>query len=239
MYIKKAFLLAAGFGTRLRPLTDTTPKCLIEICGKPLMGWWLDLFETHGVEEVLVNTHYLSEQVREFIRAYNAENHPVRIREFYEEELLGSGGTVAANRDFVGEDESFFICYADNLTDMDLTALARTHESHNGILTMALFHTNVPRQCGIAAVDEEGRITEFVEKPDEPKSDLANAGVYVARRELFRELPAPGTFCDFGKDVLPRLVGRMYGCETKSYLIDIGTHENLRRARESWKHDHI
>ena len=230
----KAFLLAAGFGTRLRPLTDTIPKCLIPIHGKPLMKWWLELFAEHGVTEVLVNTHYLVQPVRDFIEEWNSEGAKPYVTEFYEETLLGSGGTVAANRSFVGEDEDFMICYADNLTDVNLTAFRKFHESHNGLLTMALFHTNLPKQCGIAALDESGCIVEFEEKPEHPKSNLANAGLYIARRGVFDYLSESGRQIDFGKDVLPALVGKMYGWQTEGYLLDVGTLENYEKANREW-----
>lgn len=95
------------------------------------------------------------------------------------------------------------------------------------------------RQCGIAELDEDGRIVEFVEKPLHPKSDLANAGIYVAQTELLDILPEAGVFCDFGKDVLPHLIGNMSGYEIENYLIDIGTPENLTKARRDWTHDHF
>ena len=232
----KAFLLAAGLGTRLRPLTETTPKCLVPIKGKPLMEWWLALFAKHGVTEVLVNTHYLADAVRGFIGAWNSGGASPVVKEFYEVTLLGSGGTVAANRDFVGDDEDFLICYADNLTDVDLTAFQKFHRTHDGILSMALFNTNRPRECGIAALDESGRIVEFVEKPARPKSNLANAGLYIARKRIFDYLPQDRVPLDFGKDVLPQLIGKMYGWQTEGYLLDIGTIENYEKANREWRH---
>lgn len=229
----KAFLLAAGYGTRLRPLTDTVPKCLVPINGKPLLEWWLTLFKQHNVSEVLVNTHYLADQVREFIESYNKRNTGLRLIEYYEPILLGSGGTVLQNKDFVQDENEFLICYADNLTDIDITSLLSFHRSGNAVLTMALFRASHPEQCGIAALDNDGRIIEFEEKPLNPKSDLANAGVYIANKELFRFFPE-AKFLDFGKDILPRLVGNMRGWETKEYLLDIGTLENYKKAQLEW-----
>ena len=232
----KAYLLAAGYGTRLRPITDTIPKCMVPIHGQPLLGWWFDLFCRHGVTEVLVNTHYLPGPVREYMAAYNCRGTGLTAYETYEPELLGSGGTVRANRDFVRGERDFLICYADNLTDADLTAFRQCHRSHDAPLTMALFHTNVPRQCGIAETDADGRITAFTEKPEEPKSDLANAGMYMADGRIFDYLDGEKPQLDFGKDVLPKLVGEMYGWNTDGYLIDIGTMENYRKANEEWKY---
>ncbi len=234
----KAFLLAAGYGTRLRPITETVPKCLVPIHGQPLLGWWLALLRSHGVTDVLVNTHYLPGPVRAFIEDHNRQDTGLTVYEAYEPELLGSGGTVRANRDFVRGEESFLICYADNLTDADLTSFVRFHREHGGVLSMALFHTDRPEQCGIAGLDAQGRVTSFVEKPEHPRGSLANAGMYVAGQGLFGyidpEKPAP----DLGKDVLPELVGRMYGWQTEGYLTDIGTLENYKRADGEWPYDH-
>lgn len=228
----KAFLLAAGFGTRLKPLTDTMPKCLVPVAGKPLLYWWFQLLEHHGVTEVLINTHYLFGQVRRYIDDYNKIG-KLHVHEFYEPVLLGSGGTVAANKNFVIDEESFLICYADNLTDVNISDIIQFHNSHDGILTMALFHANNPKQCGIAQVDEIRKIVEFIEKPQNPASNLANAGIYVARKEIFDFFPNR-EFIDFGNDILPQLVGRMYGWEIQDYLIDIGTFENYEKAKSDW-----
>jgi len=230
----KAFLLAAGLGTRLRPLTDSVPKCLVQIDGKPLLDYWMDLYSLHNVSEVLINTHYMHAQVHEYIYDRNLSGKLPYITEYYESELLGSAGTVAANRDFILNDEAFYICYADNLTNIDLTHMLKFHQAHTASFTMALFRSNNPSQCGIAALDKDDRIARFEEKPLEPESNLANAGVYIADRSLFDLLP-PGRFLDFGKDIIPTLVGKMYGWESHDYLLDIGTPENYRKAQEDAK----
>ena len=229
----KAFLLAAGFGTRLRPLTDQIPKCLVPIQGKPLLEWWFLLLKKHGVTEVLVNTHYLAEQVRAFIHLYNTRNTGLAVTEYYEPILLGSGGTVLANREFVSGEQEFFICYADNLTNIDLTSLLAAHREGGEVLTMALFRASHPEQCGIAELDKYGRIVSFIEKPSSPQSNLANAGIYVAGQRLFDFFPN-AKFVDFGKDILPRLANQMIGWETSDYLIDIGTPENYAKAQQEW-----
>lgn len=200
----KAFLLAAGYGTRLKPFTDTVPKCMMPICGKPLLSWWMELFEKHSVTEVLVNTHYLPDAVREFVQIYNAKNTGVRLIEAYEKELLGSGGTILANKGFVESESDFLVCYADNLTDTNLSELIAFHRKKQSVLTMGLFYTNKPIECGIAAIDSQDLIYEFTEKPESPKSNLANAGIYVTGQEIFKYLPNQ-KFIDFGKDVLPEI----------------------------------
>ena len=226
----KSFLLAAGLGTRLRPLTDKVPKCLVPIHGKPLLSIWLGICERLGIEEVLINTHHLADQVRAWARAQKTR---VAINLVHEEVLLGSAGTVAANRDFVGEDEDFFVFYADNLVHADLNVLKSIHLRHNGVLTIGLFRTPTPQSCGIVTLDASGRITSFEEKPAQPKSDLANAGIYIARQGVFDFLPRQG-LADFGKDVMPRLVGNIWGCPLDGYLLDVGTPENYGKALEEW-----
>ena len=210
----KAFLLAAGLGTRLRPLTLSVPKCLVPVNNKPLLQWWVELFSKHGISEVMINTFYLRDQVAEFIHKNNSSNSGVTLYETHEAQLLGSSGTVRNNRHFVQHEENFMIAYADNLTDTDLSAFQTFHRNicipNNGLLSMALFRTNLPKQCGIAELDSESRITDFTEKPQHPASNLANAGIYIARREIFGYLP-DAEVLDFGKDVLPKLTGRMFG----------------------------
>lgn len=228
----KAYLLAAGLGTRLRPITNEIPKCLVPICGKPLLQWWVELFEKHGISDVLINTHYLPAPVREFINKNN-RSFPVKLYESYEKELVGSGGTVRNNKAFVENEEDFLIAYADNLTNANLSELIEFHGENDGDLTMALFRTNRPKECGIAALDDNHRIIAFVEKPVEPKSNLANAGIYVASKSIFELMPEE-SFLDFGKDVLPKLIGKMYGWEVKNYLLDIGTMGNYEKAQKDW-----
>ena len=233
----KAFLLAAGLGTRLRPITNTIPKCMVPICGRPLLFWWFQLFEKYGINEVLVNTHYLSQIVREYIQLYMENNKKLRIIEFYETNLLGSAGTVRANFNFIEDEEDFFVCYADNLTDINLCEMLLYHKKNNSRLTVALFHTNKPEQCGIATLNENNLIIDFEEKPIMPKSNLANAGVYIVQNKIVPRLPER-EILDFGKDILPTFIGKMYGWKTDNYLLDIGTLDNYKKAQKEWE-NHI
>lgn len=229
----KAVLLAAGKGTRLRPLTDSVPKCLIPIGGVPMLSIWLRLLKKHGIEEVLINTHYHAGQVDDFLAS---DDSGVKVKAVYEEELLGSAGTVLANRDFFKGEEGFFIIYADNLTNLDLTRMAEFHRNKNkiGLLTMGLQRAEKPSACGIATLDSLGLIRSFIEKPERPASNLANAGVYVAGQGIFDYIPSDKRLVDFGFDVFPSLIGKIYGYEIEEYLLDIGTLENYKRANKEW-----
>lgn len=229
--ITKAFLLAAGQGTRLRPLTHHTPKCLAPIGGQPLLSIWLEFCERLGVREALINTHHLPSQVRNWAAAQKTS---LRIHLAQEETLLGSGGTIAAHRDFVGDTSSFYIFYADNLVSTDLTSLQRLHRRNPAVLTLGLFETPRPESCGIVTLGPGGLIASFEEKPAAPKSNLAFAGMLIASSALFDWLPAPGAAADLGKDVLPELVGKMWGEKLEGFLLDIGTPENYARALREW-----
>jgi mannose-1-phosphate guanylyltransferase len=228
--ITKAFLLAAGLGTRLKPLTDTLPKCLVSICGKPLLGWWIELMEKHGIEEVLINLHHLSEQVIKYLEAYPTK---IKFLFFYEEKLLGSGGTIRENKGFVKNEADFFIFYADNLTNYNLTLFSEFHKKKNQALSMALFNTDNPKVCGIAALDDNDTIVSFEEKPEFPKSNLANAGLYIAKPEVIELIPNL-EISDIGFHLLPQLVGKMAGWRSGNYLIDVGTIDNLNKANNEW-----
>ncbi|MGE0384269.1 MAG: NDP-sugar synthase [Gammaproteobacteria bacterium] len=227
----KAFLLAAGLGTRLRPLTESVPKCLVPIRGRPLLDIWLGLCARYGVAEVLVNVHHLPECVASFLARYGG---PVRVRTVYEPVLLGSAGTVWSQRSFVAGERDFLVLYADNLTEVDLRRMVEFHRAHEASFTMGLVPTEVPREKGIVVLDHAGLVVEFAEKPSQPRSNLSNAGVYVAGPDLFEVMaPQPPPY-DFGFDVLPRLVGRMHGYPIEEYLRDIGTPESLRQAERDW-----
>jgi NDP-sugar pyrophosphorylase family protein len=226
----KALLLAAGVGSRMRPLTDSVPKCLIPIAGRPLLGYWFEALERAGVQDVLLNTHHLAEQVREHLNDVNRRG-PLRVVEAYEPRLLGSAGTVHANRDWLVDADQCLIVYADNLSSVSLSAFLAFHASHPDPFSMMLFHALEPHRCGIAELDGDGRIVSFVEKPREPKSDLANGGLYVVSSDAYREIADMNAF-DFGFDVLPRFMGRMRGWVPDCYHRDIGTLESLQAAEK-------
>ncbi|MBD3233587.1 MAG: NTP transferase domain-containing protein [candidate division Zixibacteria bacterium] len=224
-----AFLLAAGLGTRLRPLTNEIPKCLVDICGKPLLQWWLEKLEAINIERTLINTHHLPQQVAEFAENYGGD---IDIVLFHEPELLGSAGTVRENMNFVNDDH-FLIIYADNLTNVDLRGIIDYHSSKDAVFTMGVMEMPRPETRGIAVLNDNGIVVEFVEKSPNPPGKLANAGIKVASPELFAFLDDK-TPLDFGFDIFPKMVGIMHGYELNGYLRDIGNPEDLKAARMDW-----
>ena len=226
----KAFLLAAGIGSRLRPITATTPKCMLPVGDRPLLDIWLDEFDRAGVDEVLINLHHLPNVVRDHVAARGA---PPTVRTVFEPELLGSGGTLLANRRWVDGEEMFLACYGDNLTDFDLRSLIDAHCEQDAIATLTVFHSPDPSAGGVVELDAAGRVTGFAEKPAEPVSDLTNAGMYAFSPAVLGEIRGKRP-SDIGYDLLPRLVGRARAVVVEGYFRDIGTPEAYRRAREEW-----
>jgi mannose-1-phosphate guanylyltransferase len=227
----KAFLLAAGLGTRLRPITDTTPKCLMEVGGRPLLDIWLDALAKAGVQEVLVNTHHLAG----LVAAHVADRmSPPVVRLSHEPVLLGSAGTLLANRDFAADEDMFLVVNADNLTDFDLGVLVDAHRAGGMIATLSVFRAPRPSECGIVEL-AAGRVVGFVEKPANPSSDLANAGMYAFHPWVLDEIPEPLPR-DIGFDLLPLLVGRAGAVALDDcYFLDIGTPAALEHARDEWE----
>ena len=226
----KAILLSAGHGTRLRPLTLTTPKCLIPVNGIPLITYWFNLFRKYGIHEILINLSNFPEKVEKYIAR---EAQDLKVHLYVEEELLGSLGTLIENRSFFSDDEDIFIFYSDNLTNINIKNLYRFHKSHTFPFTMGLFHTNNPQGCGIAELDQSKTIIEFIEKPKVPKSKLANAGIYVTSSKVFDLMNSTNKgLLDIGFDLLPNLVNHMKGYTIPEFLIDIGTLENVKLAEQ-------
>jgi mannose-1-phosphate guanylyltransferase len=221
----KAVLLAAGLGTRMGDLTRTTPKCLLPVGGAPLLGRWFEQLAASGVESVLVNTHHLAEQVRDYVAAQPL---PLEVALAHEEELLGSGGTLAANRGFLAGEEAFLVVYADNASTVDLAQLLGAHRGDSAA-TLGLFRVPDPENRGVIELDGGGRVVDFAEKPEHPRSDLAWAGLLVGTGELLDAIPAHRP-CDLGHHVLPGLLGRMCGVIVDGYHADIGTPESYRKA---------
>jgi mannose-1-phosphate guanylyltransferase len=227
----KAFLLAAGLGTRLRPITDSTPKCLLTVGGRPMLDIWLDALAKAGVSEVLLNAHHLADQVKVHL-AGRVEAPAVHL--VVEPELLGSAGTLRANRDFVVGEDMFLAINADNLTDFDLGVLIDAHRAGGAIATLSLFRAPDPTQVGVVEVNA-GMVVGFEEKPAHPRGDLANAGMYAFAPTVIDEITGPDPR-DIGFHLLPGLIGRARAVALNgSYFIDIGTSDALRRARDDWK----
>lgn len=226
----KAFLLAAGIGTRLRPLTDRIPKCLVPIQGTPLLGIWLQWCASYGIDQVLVNSHAHGELVREYLSAYQG---PVQVTLTHEPELLGSAGTLHANRAFVAAEQEFAVLYADVLTNCRFDRLLEFHRLRRAPVTVGTYRVANPAQCGIIVAGESGKVAEFAEKPQFPKSDAAFSGILIGGPALLARIPQRVP-ADIGFDVLPNLVGEMFAFPIAEYVFDIGTMAKYEQAQREW-----
>ena len=227
----RALLLAAGLGTRLRPITMRTPKCLVPISGEPLLGHWLKKLEDAGCENVLINTHYLAEQVNDFIK--NRNSSAMTIQTVHEPELLGTAGTLLANQDFFMRGTGLLI-HADNAMAGGLEDFLAAHSKRQAccLLTMLTFNTNTPRSCGIVEIDNQQVVQAFHEKVEEPPGNRANGALYAFEQDFLDHLnlmnPIPS---DFSTEVIPKLRGRIQTWHTHRPYLDIGTPEALTSAQ--------
>lgn len=233
----KAFLLAGGYGTRLKPITDQIPKCLVEIAGRPLLDYWLEQLVANGCKDILINTHYLHEQVERYLQCSQYSEY---VSTVHEPELLGTLGSVKANRDFLDSDANL-IAHADNfcLTNWQRFFQAFRHRPVFCNLTMMLFETTTPWSCGLVKIDNEDVLTEYIEKPEAAKTkphlygNLANAAVFVASPKAVDEICAmPDTCEDLCRDYLPLQVHKANTYVNKGVHIDIGTPETYALANE-------
>lgn len=233
----KATLLAAGRGTRLRPLTDTIPKCMIPIAGKPLLEHNVEWLRRFDVTELVINLHHLPEVVREHFR--DGSRWGVRITYSPERELLGTAGSVKKMADYF--DGPFFVWYGDNLSTCRLDRLWQFHMARkNSLATIALYKRDDPTQSGIVGLDENDRITRFLEKPrpEQVFSHWVNAGIYVLDPRVLETIPAEG-MADFGRDIFPALLSRnypLYGYKMSEEegLWWIDTPEDLERIQRGY-----
>jgi mannose-1-phosphate guanylyltransferase len=220
----KAFILAAGKGTRLRPFTDDIPKPLVPVLNKPVMARVLELCNAHGVDQVVANLHYKGEKVSRLFGDGGAFG--VDLRYSWEEQLLGTAGGVRKQADFLN-DGTFLVISGDVVTDLNLTELLAFHKRSGAIATMAAKEVGDPSRFGIVVSDASGKILSFQEKPapGTQKSNLANTGIYIFEPEVFNWIPRE-KFYDFGNDLFPLLVEKgapVYAMPTSAYWSDVGT----------------
>jgi len=218
----QALVLAGGAGTRLRPLTYTTPKAVMPLAGRPFLSFMLDWLRGHGVDDVVLSCGFLSEEVRLVLGDIY---HGMRLRYVVEEEPLGTAGPVRLAHDQGILGERLVVCNGDVLTDVDLTAQVAAHEESGASATLALVQVEDTSSYGVVPTDADGRVEAFLEKTDaDAPTNRINAGVYVLERGVIESIP-PGGTASFERQIFPGLVGaglRGFLAEDP-YWIDIGT----------------
>jgi NDP-sugar pyrophosphorylase family protein len=227
----KAVILAAGEGTRLRPLTLDRPKPMLPVGGRPILEHLVAYLRRYHVTDIAINLHHKPDVVLEYFG--DGRNFGVSITYSPEQQLLGSAGAVKALEWYL-KDEPFFVLYGDVLTDVDLGVLMARHCATGALATLALHRVDDPWRCGIVQLDPDGWITRFVEKPPAwaTYGNLANSGIYAVDPEVLREIPFGRPF-DFGHDLFPALLARgapLLGYASRHYVLDIGSPERYQRA---------
>jgi mannose-1-phosphate guanylyltransferase/mannose-1-phosphate guanylyltransferase/phosphomannomutase len=233
-------VLAAGLGTRLRPITYAMPKPMVPVANRPVMEHIVRHLARHGFSEAIANLHWFPETIEGHFG--DGSDFGLELSYSREEQLLGTSGGVRNAADFLGD--SFLVISGDALTDIDLGAMRAFHESHDGVATLATKRVSDTTQFGVAITGADGRIQGFQEKPQpaEALSDLANCGIYMFRSEIFDFFPEPGTskaagpddpagFADWAMDVFPALMENdvaFYSHEIDAYWNDIGNLDELR-----------
>lgn len=228
-------LLAAGLGTRLLPLTAVLPKCLMPIHGRPQLEYWLRALsdaDAAGGADIVVNTHYLPELVREYL-AHSPWAGSVRL--VHEAELRGTGGTLLANPFPSGG--PVMLVHADNLCGADLRAFMTAHANRapGTVMTMMSFRTDAPKTCGILDLDARGVVRAFHEKVADPPGNLANAAVYIVEPEVTAFIAGLGRpVVDFSTEVIPHFLGRIQSWENGVYHRDIGNVGSFLAAQQEF-----
>jgi len=224
----RAMILAAGLGTRLRPLTEEISKPMVPIVNRPVMEHIVDLLARHGFHRLYVNLHYHPDIITRHFG--DGERWGLSITYSHEEELLGTAGGVKKLQDEL-EGETFLVISGDALTDLDLTSLLAFHKAHGRMATLVITRVNDPSKYGVVITEEDGRIIGFQEKPsrEEAESFVANSGIYVFEPEVLEMIPQG--FYDFGSQLFPRFLEEgipFYGYRHTDYWNDVGSMEEYK-----------
>lgn len=225
----KALLLAAGFGTRLGELTKETPKPLIKVGEEPLLAFCLNQLQSAGVREVVINAHYLANQIEKFLENFST---PLNIHLSYEKKLLGTAGSLKKHIDKLSDDD-FIVMHADNYFADSLSNFVSAHISREvgNFGSLGTFETQDTESCGVLLLNPDKTIREFHEKVLNPPSKIANAAIYLLTPEV-REplLKLSQNENDMSKHLIPKIMSGLFTFNFEGLFVDIGTPEGLRLA---------
>ena len=230
--ISKAILLVGGKGTRLQPLTNTVPKPMIRIAGKPVTEHQIIKARDAGITEIVLATSYLAEVFKPYFGDGSA--YGVKLTYAVEESPLGTGGAIAyaAGHFDLRDDESLFIFNGDVLSGHDLLAQAEVHQSKGADVTLHLTTVADARAYGCVPIDQSGRVSEFLEKMENPKANTINAGCYIFSARAISSIPL-GAVVSVERETFPTLLSSghpIYGFEDSRYWIDMGTPQAMIKA---------
>jgi mannose-1-phosphate guanylyltransferase len=221
----RVLLLSAGYGKRMRPLTLTTPKCLIKVNNKTLLEMWLEKFSQLRVKNIIINTHHLAEKINNFVK----KNFREKVTLVYEPKLLGTAQTILKNYEKLKNDDCIIV-HSDNYCEDDLFDLIKTfnNKPKECLIKMMVFKTKFPKTCGIVEKNKNNVLINFFEKVKDPPGNLANCAVYIFSKEMIDVIKEKySKSIDISKDIIPNLIGKINIYETKNIFYDIGTKKTL------------
>lgn len=223
----KAILLAAGLGTRLLPITENIPKCLVQINGVSMLEFWLGKLDINSISSVIVNTHHFAQKVSHEINEISLST---EIDIFHEKRLLGTAGTLLATAESISDTE-LLVLHCDNYSEIDLDDFIKAHNNRNNTcsISAAIFETNNVQMSGMVDIDKDNIIREFVEKPLYSDLTQANAAIYAFDQNALKEIRENFSNAeDIARDILPHFVGRIQAYKIRGFHMDMGTLENLQ-----------
>jgi NDP-sugar pyrophosphorylase family protein len=228
----KALILAAGKGSRLKNVTNNTPKPMVLFQNKPLLQHNIELCKTYGIKEIFINTSHLANKITDYFG--NGIKFGVSITYSYEQELLGTSGALLNFKNYLSQ-EPFFVLYGDNVSQFNLQSLKEKGEKENTIATIGFHHREDIENCGVAEFNKNNKITKFIEKPNrsDTESRLVNSGAYFLKPEIFKYITYG--FSDFGKDIFPLLLKKnipMYGVCSNKKVLAFDTEELLQKSQK-------
>lgn len=226
----KSIILSAGKGTRVQDLNKEKPKVLLEILGKPMIMWNIELLREYGIKDIAINTHYLGDKIRDYLG--DGEKFGVRLRYSYESELLGTSGALNNFRDFF--DEKFFVIYGDVISRLNLEKLVKFHNNKGGCATLVVHKTDHPEDSDIVEMGGDERLIGLVHKPgNRDYGNLGNAAFYVAEPQILDFIPEGES--DFARDIFRKMMKngeKIYGYKTEEFIKDAGTPERIKKIEE-------
>ena len=226
----KALLLAAGLGTRLQPLTNDWPKCLMPINKRPLLEYWLEILRQQNIRDVVVNTHHHASIVESFL---NQSQYSSWVKVAYEDILLGTAGTIRANYNYL-KGEQILVIHADNwccCNFSDFVAYHKNDRPKNTMMTMMTFDCDMPESCGIVKSDNDGIVVEFYEKKKDVHGRVANAAIYIMEPEVIDWIKKNPNVADFSTQVIQNFIGRIATWKNSFIHRDIGTITELIKSQ--------
>lgn len=228
----QVLILSAGFGTRLKPLTDSLPKVMLPIDNKPLLEHHLEQFKKHGVKEILINLHHLPEKITEYFG--NGSSWGVKITYKYEPEILGTAGGIKNFEEEIKDD--FFVIYGDIFSLVDYSKMAQAFDKKTDAIGMELVgDTDHPFDSDLAEIDENLRFLKIYQKPHRelPKNYKSMRGIYIFNKGILEYIPAK-KYYEIDYHLLPSILKKdkkFYGYQCGDYLKDIGTPERYQEVK--------